>query len=367
MRLFTLIPALLFTTSLHATSLKVETVRDGLVHPWSLAFLPDGQMLVTERSGRLNLVSADGTRIEVLLEHFLDLHVESQAGLFEVMLAPDFEQSRELFLSYACGTRRANNTCLARAHLSTDLILSEPELIFRAYPAKRDSAHYGARIAFLPDDTLILTLGDGFDYREDAQRTSNHLGTIVRLHRDGTVPNDNPLLSDNLSLPEIYSFGHRNVQGVAWHAGHEVLYTTEHGPRGGDELNRIRPGGNYGWPLLTGGIDYTGARITPHQSLPGMVSPIKDWTPSIAPAGLAVYQGQLFQDWHGDLLVPALAKKHLTRIRIDNDRVADEERLLEDLGRRLRDVRVHPDTGAIYLLTDEPNGAILRVTPGNSE
>lgn len=344
---------------------QYQTLASNLEHPWSLAFLPDGQLLVTERAGRLWLLDADGERLAELTPDLRDLFISGQAGLFEVRLHPAFAENNYVYLTYACGQARANHTCLGRGRLQEQELL-DWELLFRTRPAKTGAAHYGARLTFLPDQTLIMTMGDGFDYREQAQRPSSHLGSTLRLNADGSVPADNPSFSQASAQPETYTIGHRNPQGIAWHPEREELWSSEHGPKGGDEMNLLAPGENYGWPLLTGGVDYTGALISPHQSVPGMQEPRYEWTPSIAPAGLAVYQGDLFADWQGDLLVPALAGRQLVRLTFTNDDLRTAE-VFNDLSDRLRAVEVHPQTGAVYLLTDHQDGALIRMTPKPQE
>lgn len=345
-----------------AAAYRVETLAEGLEHPWSIAFLPDGGMLVTERAGRLRHISAGGTLRPEPLEGLPPVLAIGQGGLMEVALAPDFDASSELYLSYTCGTEAANNTCLARARLRDDRLVDVRE-IFRARPDKAGGAHYGGRIAFLPDGTLLLTLGDAFVLREEAQRPGNHLGSIVRLNADGSVPADNPFVGRDDARPEIFSYGHRNVQGIVVTAD-GTIYSHEHGPRGGDELNRIEPGVNYGWPLATHGIDYTGARISPYTTLPGLRDALLGWTPSIAPAGMTLYDGELFPKWRGELLISALAGKAVHRVRVEGGRAEEMGLLFQELEERLRDVRSGPD-GAIYLLTDTASGKVLRVVPAN--
>ena len=342
---------------------QIETLAEGLAHPWSLAFLPDGRMLVTERPGRLRLLSAEGDTLEASLGGVPDVFASGQAGLFDVRLSPRFEDDRQLYLSYACGNEHANHTCLAKATLE-DNGLADVSEIFRTQPAKQGAAHFGGRLAWLPDDTLILTLGDGFDYREQAQQLESHIGSIVRLNPDGSVPADNPFVEHDDARPEIYSYGHRNVQGLVYDADNNRLIAHEHGPRGGDELNIIDAGANYGWPLATGGLDYTGARISPFKEYPGTVSPVLEWTPSISPSGMVRYTGEMFPEWQGDLLVGALVNKEVRRVRLsDNGTSAEDvEGLFGELDERIRDVREGPE-GAIYLLTDSPEGRLLRVTP----
>lgn len=340
---------------------QVETLVRGLEHPWSLAFLPDGRMLVTERPGRLRMITADGHLQKEALAGVPDVFASGQAGLFEVLPARDFERTGTLYLSYACGTPEANHTCLARGELGEQGLGNVSE-IFRTQPAKQGDAHYGGRLAWLPDHTLVLTLGDGFDYREQAQRRENHIGSIVRLNPDGTVPDDNPYAGIDRYQGEIYSFGHRNVQGLAYDGENERLIAHEHGPRGGDEINIIRPGANYGWPITTHGLDYTGARVTPFTEHEGVEPPLLHWTPSIAPSGMTLYDGDLFPQWRGDLLVGALAARQVHRVSLDNGQATEAGILFDELDERIRDVRTGPD-GAVYLLTDSADGRVLKVTP----
>ncbi|WP_425221033.1 PQQ-dependent sugar dehydrogenase [Pseudomonas sp.] len=345
-----------------AADYQVETLADGLSNPWSLAFLPDGGMLVTERSGQLRLLDAAGQLRAEPVAGVPEAFVNGQSGLMEVALAPDFAESGELFLSYSCGTREANHTCLAAAIFNGEALENAHE-IFRVQPAKKGSAHYGGRIAFLPDNTLLLTLGDGFDYREQAQNTANHLGSIVRLNRDGSAPEDNPFVGQADAMPELYSIGHRNVQGILVDDAGRV-FSNEHGPRGGDEINLIEAGKNYGWPKITYGIDYNGSQISPYTELPGLEQPLVYWDPSIAPSGMTLYQGELFPEWQGNLLVSALAGKEVRRVELNGDTAGEQESLFTELGQRFRDVRTGPD-GAVYLLTDSPSGQLLRVVPAN--
>ena len=345
-----------------AADYQVETLADGLSNPWSLAFLPDGGMLVTERSGQLRLIDAAGQLRAEPVAGVPEAFVNGQSGLMEVALAPDFAESGELFLSYSCGTRDANHTCLAAATFNGEALENTHE-IFRVQPAKKGSAHYGGRIAFLPDNTLLLTLGDGFDYREQAQNTANHLGSIVRLNRDGSAPEDNPFVGQADAMPELYSIGHRNVQGILVDDAGRV-FSHEHGPRGGDEINLIEAGKNYGWPKITYGIDYNGSQISPYTELPGLEQPLVYWDPSIAPSGMTLYQGELFPEWQGSLLVSALAGKEVRRVELKGNTAGEQESLFTELGERFRDVRTGPD-GAVYLLTDSPSGQLLRVVPAN--
>ena len=343
-----------------AADYEVETVAQGLEHPWSLAFLPDGRMLVTERAGRLRVI-ADGELLPEPVAGVPEAYVADQGGLMEVLPAPDFEDSRLLYLSLADGQRGATATRVVRGQLDGNR-LTEVEEIFRATPERGTAVHYGGRMLWLPDGTLVIGLGDGFNYREQAQNLDSHTGTIVRIHADGSIPTDNPFVDAPGALPEIYSHGHRNVQGLAYDSEQGILWQHEHGPQGGDLLNIIRPGANYGWPVTSHAPDYTGAIITPHRELAGMQSPVHVWTPAIAPAGLDLYNGELFADWQGNLLIAGLVSRDIHRLVIDDGKVIEEHRLLKAHDRRMRDVRVGPE-GVIYVLTDHPDGEILRLTP----
>lgn len=342
-----------------AVDYRVETVAEGLEHPWSVAFLPDGRMLVTERAGRLRVIE-DGRLLDEPVRGVPEAHVRSQAGLFEVLLDPDYRQNGLIYLSLAYGTAASNSTRVVRGRLENGE-LRDVEVLFTASPRRNTSVHYGGRMAFLADGTLVIGLGDAFDFRESAQRLDSHTGTIVRINRDGSVPEDNPFLGRVGALPEVYSYGHRNVQGLVFDTESGNLWAHEHGPRGGDEVNLILPGRNYGWPVATFGVDYSGAQITPFRSLPGMEDPRVDWTPSIAPSGMAIYRGEQFPAWQGDLLVTALVAREVRRVVLDGDRVTGEQALFAEIGQRLRDIKVGPD-GALYLLTDLPRGRILKIS-----
>ena len=363
LRIFSGLPLLLslLLGSVQAADYRIETLASGLEHPWSLAFLPDGRILVTERAGRLRVIEEGRLRDEPV-SGVPNSFVRSQGGLFDVLPAPDFADNGLIYLSQAHGTAAANTTRLLRGRLD-GMTLADVEVLFEARPTRSTPVHFGGRMAFLADGTLVLGLGDAFDDREDAQRLDSHTGSIVRLHADGRVPADNPFVGRNDALPEIYSYGHRNVQGLFPDAEHDVLWSHEHGPRGGDELNIIEPGVNYGWPVVSHGIDYSGARITPHTSLPGMRDPVRHWTPAIAPSGMTLYQGDLFPEWRGSLFISSLVQRQVRRLTLDGIRIDDEEILFEEIGERLRDIRAGPD-GALYLLTDKPDGRVLRVTPG---
>ena len=348
-----------------STEFEIAIVAEGLKNPWSVAELPGGDYLVTEISGSILLVSQAGERTELLGEP-KDIYVSGQVVLLDVVLAPDFETTRELYFSYAYGTKAANGTALIRGQLD-GRVLAKPTVIFRSSPPKAAASHFGGKIAFLPDDTLVLTLGDGFAYREDAQKADTHLGKLVRLTRDGGVPQDNPFIGQSKDgrefKPQIYSMGHRNVQGLAYDAPTNTLWEHEHGPRGGDELNRIEAGANYGWPLATKGRDYQGARISPYETFEGMVDPVHSWVPSIAPSGLAIYRGALFPEWNGDALIGGLASRDLRRVDLENGKSVGEESLLADLDGRVRDVRVTKDGSILVLIEGGENGQLLRLLP----
>jgi aldose sugar dehydrogenase len=342
-----------------AHGFQVETVAEGLDHPWSLAFLPDGRLLVTERAGRLRIIE-EGRLLPDAVEGLPRVFVRHQAGLLDIALDPAFEENGWIYLSLVQGKARANNAQVVRGRLR-DGRLHDLEVLFTASPLRNTTVHYGGRMAFLADGTLVIGLGDGFNFREDAQRLDSHSGKLVRIHPDGSIPADNPFVGRDDALPEIYSLGHRNVQGLVYDAQEGILWAHEHGPRGGDELNRIVAGGNYGWPVATHGVDYSGARVTPYRSRPGMEDPLVDWTPAIAPSGMTLYRGAQFPDWRGNLFVTALVTREVRRLVLDGGQVVGQEALLADLGERLRDVRAGPD-GALYILTDSPQGRVLRIS-----
>lgn len=342
-----------------STDFVVETLAKGLSHPWAVAELPKGGFLVTQRKGQLYLLSGE-TRINITGLP-TDILTEGQGGLLDIILAPDFERSAELYLSYSYGTLENNGTALARARLINNA-LEDMTVIFRASPPKFAPQHFGSRIAFLPDNTIILAMGDGFALREDAQKPNTHIGKIVRLTRDGGTPPDNPFLGQSDYKPQIYSLGHRNVQGLVFDPQTEQLWAHEHGPRGGDELNIIEPSKNYGWPIATKGVDYNGARISPFETYDGMVDPIHNWVPSIAPSGLAIYYGDMFPDWNGDALIGGLASRDLRLVELENGKSVGEFDLFSDLDLRIRDVRVAKD-GAILILSDDAeNGQLIRIS-----
>lgn len=342
----------------------VSTVAEGLDHPWSLAFLPDGDYLVSERRGKLWRIKPDGRKIEVT--GVPEVYHHGQGGLLDIVPEPDFADGGWLYLSYAAEDPANDdlaNTEVARArlHLGQNR-LTDMEVIFRALPKVEGYNHWGSRLLFTPDGHLFITLGERFDYKEEAQNPQNHLGTIVRLTPEGKVPADNPFAGNDKGRPEIFSYGHRNVQGIALHPQSGKVWTHEHGPKGGDEVNILKKGANYGWPAVTFGISYWGFEISDKTSAPGMEDPVLQWTPSIAPSGMAFYSGDKFPVWQGNLFVGALAHKHLRRLTLDGEQVTGQEVLLKERGKRIRDVRTGPD-GYLYVLTDEENGALWRLEP----
>ncbi|MDB2439941.1 PQQ-dependent sugar dehydrogenase, partial [Hellea sp.] len=329
----------------------IEVIAEGLKHPWAVA-ADDSGFFVTERAGKLYRIS-NNTKTEITgLPD--DIYVEGQAGLFDVRTLDD-----KLYISYAYGNAGANGTALISAKVDDDS-LTETKTLFRASPPKDTNAHFGGRIAFLPDQTLVLSTGEGFKYREAAQDLNSHLGKTIRLNMDGGIPENNPKLGDKR---QVYSYGHRNPQGLTYDNETGQLWAHEHGPRGGDELNLILPGENYGWPIASKGLDYNGAKITPHETYEGMKDGVHVWTPSIAASGLAIYRGDMFPEWNGDALVGGLISRDLRLVDLENGKSVGEISLLSDLDARVRDVRVAKD-GAILVLTDDSaNGKLLRITP----
>jgi glucose/arabinose dehydrogenase len=343
------------------TGYRVHEIARGLDHPWSMAFLPDGSILVTERPGRLRLIK-NGVLLSTPIPGVPRVHTGSQAGLFDVVLHPRFAENHWVYLTYADGSRGDNGTQVVRARFD-GVALRDLRVIFRAQPRKGTDNHYGARMAFLPDSTFLLTIGEGFEYRERAQDLDSDLGKIVRLNDDGSIPRDNPFIGQANVRPEIYSWGHRNSQGLVFDAVSDRIYETEHGPHGGDELNVIAPRSNYGWPVITYGTDYSGAYVSPYARRAGLAQPLDQWTPSIAPSGLALYRGDRFPAWKGDLFVGALAFEHLRHVHLDeHGTIVEQQELLADRHWRVRDVRA-PADGYLYVTTDDTDGRVLRLEP----
>lgn len=342
------------STGVPAQEYRLDIFAAGLSLPWSIAFLPDGSALVTELGGRLLRISED-TETGLAIENIPSVYFAGQGGLFDVVLHPDFSRNKWVYLSYAEGPPGANGTAVARGRLDGHRLV-DVEVIFRNFTRKDTPVHYGGRMAFLADGTLLLTTGDGFDERESAQDVTSGLGKIIRINGDGSPASANPFPDS----PYVYSYGHRNPQGLAVsEAG--VIWLHEHGPKGGDELNRIEPGVNYGWPAITFGVDYNGAVISPYTEWEGMAQPEYYWVPSIAPSGLAIYEGELFPEWKGDLFVGALVDREVRRLDLSGGKVIDEESLFDELDARIRDVRVGPE-GALYILTPDK---VVRAVPAD--
>ena len=341
----------------------LETVVDGLDRPWSFAFLPDGTILVTEKAGALRTIGADRT-LSQPITGLPEVAAVGQGGLLDVALHPNFAQTRLVFLSFAEPREDGNNaTSVVRGRLSEDLrSLSDVKVIFRQQPATTGGQHFGSRLAFDRTGALFITTGDRLHLRELVQRTDNHIGKIIRITEDGDIPADNP--KPEGWLPEIWSVGHRNLQGATIHPETGQLWTVEHGAKGGDELNHPEAGKNYGWPDVTYGHEYSGETIGEGLTAQeGIEQPVHYWDPSIAPSGMVFYTGDRYPQWKGNLFVGALVQKHLARLVLDGDKVVEEQRLYDGRS-RIRDVRQGPD-GYLYILTDEaaPMGRIMRVTP----
>ena len=346
-----------------AGPLSVETIAIGLDHPWGLAFLPDGRMLVTERPGRLRIVARDG-KLSSPVAGVPQVRASGQGGLHDVILDRDFTSNNTIYFCFAEPASGGGRTAMARAKLAEGDAprLGDVKVIFRQEGPLSSGGHYGCRIVQARDGNLFLTMGDHFTHRDEAQNLANHLGKIVRVTPDGAVPPDNPFVNRKDAKPEIWSYGHRNMQGAALHPASGKLWEHEHGPKGGDEVNIAVAGKNYGWPVIGYGVNYDGTKAHEATAKPGMEQPIKYWVPSIAPSGMAFYSADAVPAWKGSLFVGALAGQMLVRLTLDGEKVTREERLLQGLRERIRDVRQGPD-GALWLLTDNGNGRLLRVTP----
>lgn len=340
---------------------RLATLVTGLDNPWSVAFLPDGRMLVTERAGRLRLVGSDFRLDPKPIEGLPESVERGQGGLLDVVLHPQYAQNGWIYWAYNAPGPDGWGTALARGKLQGQRMTSV-QVLFSMLPKTRSSQHFGGRIVFDKAGMLYLTLGDRGD-KDRAQKLDDHAGSVIRLHDDGRVPADNPFVNRAGALPEKWTLGNRNMQGAALHPQTGELWTHEHGPQGGDEVNVMRPGLNYGWPVITYGVNYgLGTRIGEGQAKPGMVQPIYKWVPSIAPSGMAFVSGSQFPQWQGDLLVGALRGQLLVRLVLDGEKVLREERLLQGRAGRIRDVRMGPD-GLVYLLSDGPDGALMRLEP----
>jgi glucose/arabinose dehydrogenase len=345
------------TVDSSAGKLVVEELVRGLDHPWGLAFLPDGRLLVTEREGRLRILAADG-KLSAPIAGTPAVRAKGQGGLLDVALDPDFRTNRTIYLSFAEARGDDGGTALARATLGEGA-LNDVKVIFRQEPHVSGNGHFGGRIVFSPRGHLFLTTGERQKF-EPAQDLGSHLGKIIRLNKDGSVPPDNPFVGRADAKPEIWSYGHRNVQGAAIQPSTGILWTIEFGPAGGDELNRPEAGKNYGWPLVSWGNHYDGRDIPDPPTRPDLTDAVKYWNPAISPSGLIFYTGAMFAPWKGNILVAGLGSSALIRLKLDGAKVVDEERI--DLGARIRDVEQAAD-GSIYLATDDTDGSIWRLRP----
>lgn len=346
-----------------AVALDISVVASGLQNPWAFEFLPDNRMLVSERAGNLRIIGTDG-KLSAPLKGVPRVFFAGQGGLLDVALDPDFATNSTIYWSYAEPRQGGNGTALARGVLADDGTIGNVQVIFRQMPTFDSSGHFGSRIVFAPDGKLFLALGDRQSSRARvrAQDLGTHFGKVIRINRDGSVPDDNPFVGRSDAKPEIWSYGHRNMQAAALDSQGR-LWTVEHGPRGGDELNRPEPGKNYGWPIITYGIEYYGLKIGDGLTAKeGLEQPAYYWDPVIAPSGLLFYDGDLFPQWKGDAFIGGLGSMKLVRLKLENDRVVGEEWLLQDQAKRIRDVKQGPD-GAIYVIADGPDSTLLRIAP----
>jgi glucose/arabinose dehydrogenase len=333
-------------------------IASGLNQPWAHEFLPNGDILVTERVGSIKVVR-DGALLAANVSNVPDVYFAGQGGLLDIMLDADFKSNRTVYLSYAYGSFKGNATRLISAKLiakKDSYQLDDIQTVFTASPLKQAPQHYSGRIAQMADGTLLLTVGEGFDYREQAQKLDNHLGKIIRVNRDGSVPVDNPFVKKEGAKPEIWSYGHRNHQALLVANG--VVYQNEHGPKGGDEVNIIKPGLNYGWPIITRGRDYNGAQVTPYNEYPGMEQPLVDWTPSIAPSSMVFHNNSLY--------VTALAEQSIRKLSINGNQITDQGKVFTEIKGRIRDISTSPD-GKLYVLTDGEEAQLVKITQTNSD
>ncbi|WP_103670661.1 PQQ-dependent sugar dehydrogenase [Pseudanabaena sp. BC1403] len=362
------------TTSATATnkeltpnSFKQVTVAKDLERPWGMAWLPDGAILITERVGRVKIFR-NGSLEQIAIAEIPNLFVSGQAGLMDISLHPRFAQNNLVYLTYSSGNFQSNHTSILRAKFDGKALV-EPQVIFEVKPSKSGNQHFGSRIVWLPDDTMLIAIGDGGNpplqldgelIRNQAQKLNSQLGKVLRLKDDGSIPSDNPFVKTASANPAIWSYGHRNIQGLFADPISKQVWSTEHGSRGGDELNLIEAGKNYGWPVVTFSQEYTGGKISKEVSRPNMVDPKLVWTPAIAPSGLLLYRGNIFPNWEGNLFAGGLVSKSVVRIKIEGNKTIVQETI--PVGQRVRDVRQGKD-GFIYILTDEQSGQLIRLEP----
>lgn len=349
------------TADQQGVAYELKAFATDLHHPWSMAFLPDGQMLVTELSGTIRTVGPGGN-ISEPLTGVPEVVFASQGGLSDIILDPNFSSNSKLYISYSAHDPEQNDaiTLFVSSATLTFSGLEDVTTIFTAKAPRKIAVHLGAKLAFLPDDTLIIASGDAFDYREQAQFLDNHYGKLIRINADGTIPEDNPFVGTEGALADIWSYGHRNMQGLAV-LGDGTVFSHEHGPRGGDEFNLIEPGKNYGWPVICYCLDYSFAVITPFTEAEGMEQPLKYWRPSIAPSGLAYYDGDKFPQWRSSFFVTGLVPGDVRRLS-EGSNGLDEEILFAELGTRIRNIYQTPD-GHLMILTDGPDGQLIKVMP----
>ncbi len=350
------------STKLESHKFKVEVVVQGLRNPWGMTFLPNGDILVTEKNTQNLRLIRQGQLLDVSIPGVpKNIDSTGQGGLLDITSHPNFKTNNLIYISYSGMDKKGIGTEVARAKFIDDR-LENFEVIFKVKPKTQGSAHYGSRLQFAKDGTLFITTGDRYSFLKESQNPTNHIGSILRLNDDGSIPKDNPFVGHEKFLPEIYSYGHRNVQGLTINPKDQTIWAHEHGPQGGDEVNKLnKPGANYGWPLTTFGVNYGGGIISDLTQAPGIEAPILHWTPSIAPSGMTFYSGERFPNWSENLFVGALSGRHIRRIVLENDKVIKQEVLLKGYG-RIRDVKTGPD-GYIYALTDSTNGKLLRLEP----
>jgi glucose/arabinose dehydrogenase len=340
---------------------RVVTLTRGLENPWSIAFLPDGRMLVTERAGRLRIVGKDFKLDPKPVEGLPEIVASGQGGLLDVVLHPQYDKNGWIYWSYNAPGTDGWGTAMARGKLQGQR-MTEVQVLFSMEPKTRAGQHFGGRIVFDRKNFVHLALGDRGDMPR-AQKMDDHAGSVIRLHDDGRVPADNPFVKQKNAKPEKFTLGNRNMQGAALHPQTGELWTNEHGPQGGDEVNVMRSGRNYGWPVITYGVNYGfGTRIGEGNTKAGMEQPLHVWVPSIAPSGMAFYTGDKFPNWKGNLLIGALRDEMLVRLELDGEKIVREERMIKGVIGRIRDVRIGPD-GLVYLLTDERDGVVVRLEP----
>ena len=351
--------SLLFIPNFLFASYKYETIVDDLDDAWSMVFIDENTILFTELPGNLKILNLSDKSI-TNIANTPNVHYASQGGLSEVILDPEFKSNNKIYLSYSAKNKDNKSTLFLSSAELKDSTLENQKVIFEAIAPRRTSVHLGAKIAFMHDGTLLLNSGDGFDHREKAQYLDNHFGKIIRINTDGTVPQDNPFVNTAGALPEIYSYGHRNMQGLIVTSSGDI-YENEHGPKGGDEMNLIKPSLNYGWPAITYGIDYSGAVISPFTEKEGMEQPLLYWTPSIAPSDMIYYENDLYPELSNSFLITALVSRDVKKVVFDNG-IDSQESLFSDLKQRLRNIEASP-AGVIYLLTDGPGGKLIKILP----